>query len=54
MTVGIPEIAIVTAGIAITLWLLPRSLPQVARAIREFREELRNKEPVGDDRKKAE
>jgi len=54
MALGIPEIAIVTAGIAVTLWLLPRSLPEVARALRQFREELRKKEPVGADQKKPE
>ncbi len=53
MSIGITEIAIVTAGIAVTLWLPPRSLPELARALRQFREELRKKEPVA-DRKETE
>lgn len=54
MSIGMSEIAIVTAGIAVTLWLLPQNLPGLARALRQFREELRKKEPVGADRKDAE
>ena len=43
MTIGIVEIGVVMAGAAMLLWLLPKSLPQLGRAFREFREEVKQK-----------
>ena len=43
MTIGIPEIAVMTAAIALVLWLLPKTLPVLGSAIRQFQEELKRK-----------
>jgi|GEM_PF-3099751 len=43
MTVGVFEVGVVVLGIVALLWLLPDRLPQLGRAIRQFREELKSK-----------
>jgi len=43
MSIGMTEVAIVTAGVAITLWFLPKALPELGRSFRLFREELKRK-----------
>lgn len=43
MSIGVSEVAIATAGIAITLWFLPKALPELGRSLRLFREEVKRK-----------
>jgi Sec-independent protein translocase protein TatA len=43
MSIGVTEIAMVTAGLAVTLWFLPKALPELGRSLRLFHEELKRK-----------
>ncbi len=43
MAIGALEVGVLVAAIGLTLWLLPKTLPQLGKAVRQFREELRQK-----------
>ena len=43
MTIGIVEIGVVVAGVAVVLWLLPKTLPQLGKALHQFQEEIKRK-----------
>ena len=43
MVIGVMEVGVVIVAIAVLLWLLPKSLPQLGRAFREFKEEVKGK-----------
>jgi len=43
MPIGAVEIGVAVIAIAALLWLLPKGLPSLGKALREFREEVRRK-----------
>ena len=43
MDVGVPEIAVIAGTIAILLWVVPKTLPELGKALRQFQEELKRK-----------
>jgi len=43
MPIGAVEIGVLVGAIGLTLWLLPKTLPQLGKAVRQFREEIRPK-----------
>ena len=43
MAIGVVEIGVVVVGVALMLWLLPKTLPQLGKALHQFQEEIKRK-----------